>query len=185
MKQILSLTSFFLCSIIFGQSLGLSIGHANFDDTDGYNISINYKKQINKYFSLEPYFSYAKTSNFPNIHEPLKNSSNWLTKSTVANFGINAHIDFINSTKNNFSFFSGFGFANINSAESETNQYITDILFEEQNVLAKNLGIQYVYKLKKLHLGIEAKQISPMTNNDKYFGQDNYRAFNLLIRIPL
>lgn len=183
-------------SLLWGQShsdLSFGVGFSHFDDTDGFEISVGYANELNRYLDLELRLSYARTSEFPSVNKFTDNMDMdfyWYSKSTILNISPLLHISFIKSDKNYFSFFVGIGYMFIDTVDNIYEQASLDSFrfesrVENYSTISKTIGIKYLHHFKHFGVGLKAELVSPIKDKDKYFGQDNYRAVSLLLNKKL
>lgn len=185
---------FFSSSVIFSQShdrIELGAGFAHFDDTDGAEFSISYSGiHLNRYLSLSMNVNYAKTSDFPSLYSypeiSLTEDYYWFTKSTILNIIPLAHLHFIRDEKHDFSFFAGIGYMFIDAADNtmqkvthDTHYYLSTM--ESYARFSRTIGVRYAYTFNQFGVGINIKLVDTLLNDDKYFGQDNYRSIGLFL----
>jgi hypothetical protein len=170
------------------QEIGLSVGFAHFNDTDGFNLGSSYTYQINRFLDLDMDLSFAHTSDFDNDYRFSRymTSQYWYTKSTVLNITPLAHFVFIREKKHRFSFFAGLGYIFINAVDNtyytlDEDQFIFESSVEEDSAISRTLGIKYVFFMKTTGIGINARLLNPLKTNEHFFGQDNYRSANLTL----
>lgn len=161
---------------------------AHFDDTDGIELNIAYTSMINRYLGYSLNVNYAKTNDFAkkytfsgNMHQ-----NYWFTKSTIFNFSPLMHFHFIHDKKHDFSFYAGLGIMLIDAIDNSNqfigeNNYMFESSIETYTTISKTIGIKYIYFMDQFGIGLNLKLFSTLKENDKYFGQDNYRSVGLLI----
>lgn len=170
------------------ESLSIGAGFAHFDDTNGFDINMAYYTSLNRYLGVEMKINYARTSDFPNNYKFSErlNENYWFTKSSILNMSPNLHLVFINSNKHQFSFYAGIGLMFIDTADNinfriDLNEFSFDSRIESYSTLSKTIGIKYTYFIKNYGFGLDVNLISPVKDDDKYFGQDNYRTLGLFL----
>lgn len=189
MNKLLIIT-LLISSVCFAQNekINFQAGFAHFDDTDGFEVATSYTRELNKYLDLEFGISYANSSDFPknfSFSENL-NRSYFYSKSSIFTLYSLLHLTFIKTNKHNFSFYGGIGYMFIDSVDN-TNTLIgnNNIVFESDvesfRLLSNLIGIRYTFYIKNYGFGLDARLNKPFSDNDDFFGQDNYRSVNLLI----
>lgn len=183
-------------SLLWGQShsdLSFGAGFSHFDGSDGFEISVGYANEFNRYLDIEFRMSYARTSEFPSVYKFVGNMNKdyyWYSKSTILNISPLLHVSFIKSDKNYFSFFAGIGYMFIDAVDN-TYEHVSldsfrfDSKVESYSTISKTIGIKYLHHFKHFGVGLKAELVSPIKDRDKYFGQDNYRAVSLLLNKKL
>ncbi len=61
------------------------------------------------------------------------------------------------------------------------NEFMFSSTVENYTTLSKTFGIKYTFFISNYGLGLIMKTTSPIKNNDKYFGQNNYRSLGLFL----
>jgi hypothetical protein len=190
MKKII-LIFVLMTSMSFAQkseSFSIGAGFAHFDDTNGFEINMAYYFGLNRYLGVEIKANYARTSDFPDAYKfsDQINQNYWFSKSSIFNITPNLHAVFIDEKKHYFSLFGGIGVMFIDAADNTNftinpNEFNFESSVESYATMSKTIGIKYVFYIKNYGIGFEAKLISPIKNNDAYFGQDNFRALGLFL----
>jgi hypothetical protein len=190
MKKIIILFLFISTTTIAQKNENISIGasFAHFDDTDGFEVNMAYYSSINRYLGLEIKVNYAKTNDFPNIYRFSNqiDQNYWFSKSSIFNIAPNLHLVFIDEKNHHFSFYGGIGLLFLDTADNTNfitnpNEFNFESSVESYSTLSKTIGLKYTYFIKNYGFGLDAKLISPVKNNDDYFGQDNFRAIGIFI----
>jgi hypothetical protein len=170
------------------QEIGLSVGFAHFNDTDGFNLGVSYTNQLNRFLDIDLDMSFAHTSDFDNDYRFSRHMTGhyWYTKSTVFNITPLAHFVFIGEKKHRFSFFAGLGCIFINAVDNtyytlDEDQFIFESSVEEDFAISRTIGIKYAFLMKTIGIGFNARLLNPLKNNENFFGQDNYRSINLTL----
>jgi hypothetical protein len=167
-------------------TIGSSFAH--FDDTNGLEINMSYFSNLNRYLGLEFKINYARTNDFPEIYKFSEQLSQnyWYTKSTIFNITPLVHFIFINEQKHHFSFYGGIGIMFIDAGDNTNmllnpNEFYFESRLESYSTTSRTIGIKYIYYFKNYGVGFDANLVQTLKNNEKYFGQDNFRALGLLI----
>lgn len=170
------------------ESFSVGAGFAHFDDTNGFEINMAYYSSLNRYLGLELKINYANTNDFPKVYKfsEQTNQNYWFSKSSILNITPNLHFVFINAEKHHFSLYGGVGLMFVDTADNinfteNSNEFNFESRIESYSALSKTIGIKYIYFIKNYGIGFDAKLISPIKNNETYFGQDNFRAIGLFI----
>lgn len=170
------------------EKFSIGAGFAHFDDTNGFEANMAYYFSLNRYLGLEIKVNYAHTSDFPKsfrFSEQI-NQNYWYSKSTIFNATPNLHLVFVDEKKHHFSFYAGIGLMFIDTADNtnfitDMNEFNYESISESYSTFSKTLGIKYTYFVNNYGLGFDAKLISPLVNNETYFGQDNFRGIGLFL----
>jgi hypothetical protein len=191
MKKIIIILVIFISTSSTAQqneNLSIGAGFAHFDDTDGFEVNMGYYSTINRYLGLEVKMNYAKTNDFPNIYRFSEqiNQNYWFSKSSIFNITPNLHVVFIEGNKHHFSLYTGIGLMLLDTADNTNfitnpNEFNFESTVESYSTLSKTIGIKYTYYINNHGFGFDAKLISPLKNNEDYFGQDNFRTIGLFI----